>query len=281
MNGIIGQCGTQLQRRGRSWARAHYRRCPPPDTANAVFRVPVTWPHRTTRSQTNVHPPPFGKCRAQTGAVRRVRCQFQFLRGQQGISTRLVVSVTASPEIRGERERALPLAFSAAPHCHRKKKHDRGRRRHQRRPRGGAAHAVKPWRTLLLLVHHPSASCGRIESFVSFCDSWAEDRRQPGQQGTPSGGASSNRPSEAHSAPPGDPLDNSPVPDRPVQDITVRESDRNAGRTSKSFRDGHPSVCRIAVRHSLVSEFSRLVIRWTVTIFWRVTSLPNACRSPF
>ena len=58
----------------------------------------------------------------------------------RGGSQRVLVSVTASPERRGKRKRALLLAFPAAPpaapHSHRKKRSDRERPLHQRRRRG-------------------------------------------------------------------------------------------------------------------------------------------------
>ena len=55
---------------------------------------------------------------------------------------------------------------------------------------------------------------------------WTQDRRQPGHQENTSGGASSHRPLETPlSVPPGDPLDDIPAPDRPVRQISARETD--------------------------------------------------------
>ena len=81
-----------------------------------------------------------------------------------GSGKRAVVSITASRERRGGRERASPLAFSAPPHRHPKRKKDRTRRRHQpRRPRRRG--------TCSDTVEDPSSSLPDVRLKPKFSDS--------------------------------------------------------------------------------------------------------------
>ena len=81
-----------------------------------------------------------------------------------------------------------------------------------------------------------------------------QDRRQPGHQDAALGGMPTGQ-QPLQPAPPGDPLDDSPLPNCPFQEITLTERDKQVlaelRRAPPGLRDGTPALRGLSTRHGM------------------------------
>ena len=85
-----------------------------------------------------------------------------------------------------------------------------------------------------------------------------QDRRQPGHQDAAVSGPAAGQqlPQSSQPVPPGEPLDDSPLPNCPTRDVVLTKR-QAAHRASLGLGDGTPAMCRLSQRHGLGRESRR------------------------